>query len=56
MADKEKRLAFIDEEEQDFLYALSSLPTEKKILIKGIIIGMELRKPSDQAGERRMAV
>lgn len=56
MADKEKRLAFIDEEEQELFHNFASLSTEKKILIKGIIIGMELRKPSEQVGERRMAV
>lgn len=56
MADKEKKVAFINEEEQDFLYTLASLPNEKKILIKGIMIGMELRRPPEQDGDRRMAV
>ncbi len=56
MADKEKKLVFINEEEQELFHAFASLPAEKKILIKGIMIGLEMRKPTAQSVERQQAV
>ena len=44
MAIKETNVTTVHEEDKMFIRALTSLPTEKKILVKGILIGMDLQE------------
>ena len=44
MAIKETNVTTVHEEDKMFIRALKSLPTEKKILVKGILIGMDLQE------------
>lgn len=43
MADKEKNITTVNDEDKTFIRALISLPTEKQILVKGILIGLDLQ-------------
>lgn len=47
---KETNVTTVHEEDRTFIRALMSLSTEKKILVKGILIGMDLQeKPATVA-------
>ena len=43
MAD-EKNVTVVKQEDKNFIRALLELPPEKKVLLKGIIIGMDLQE------------
>lgn len=44
MVTKETNVTTVQEEDRTFIRALMSLSPEKKILVKGILIGMDLQK------------
>lgn len=44
MSDKEKNVTLVRDEDKNFIRALTELSPEKKILVKGILIGLDLQK------------
>ena len=42
MSDKEKNVTLVHDEDKNFIRAMMELSPEKKILVKGIIIGVNL--------------
>ena len=44
MADKEKNFTTVHYEDKLFIRAITSLSPEKKILVKGILIGLDLQE------------
>ena len=44
MADKEKNVTKVRDEDKNFIRAIVSLSPEKKTLIKGILIGLDLQE------------
>lgn len=52
MADNEKNVTTVREEDKSFIRALTSLSHEKKILVKGILIGIDLQEKPETAAAR----
>ncbi len=51
MNSKETNVTTVNEEDKAFIHALASLPREKKILFRGILIGIGLQeKPENVYG------
>lgn len=46
IVDKETNVTIVREEDRVFIRALMSLSPEKRILVKGILIGMDLQEKS----------
>lgn len=44
MSNKEKNVTLVRDEDKNFIRALTELSPEKKILVKGILIGLDLQK------------
>lgn len=47
IATKETNVTTVHEEDRAFIRALTSISPEKKLLVKGILIGMELQEGSE---------
>ncbi len=45
MIEKETKIIIVDEEDKELIQKMISLPDEKKLLVKGIMIGLNLREP-----------
>ena len=50
MAIKEANVTTVNEADRTFIRSLMSLSPEKKILVKGILIGMDLQEKPDSHG------
>ncbi len=49
MAEKEKNVTTVSDEDKTFIRALMSLSPDKKILVKGIMIGLDLQEDKQTA-------
>ncbi len=56
MVDNETNITTINEEDRTFIHALVSLSPEKKTLVKGILIGINLQEKSENVFERDQPV
>lgn len=52
MADNEKNVTIVHEEDRTFIRALMSLSPEKKTLVKGILIGIDLQEKPATIADR----
>lgn len=51
MFDAEKNVTDVREEDRDFIRALTLISSEKKLILKGILIGMGLQEKSETVCE-----
>jgi len=56
MVDNETNITTINEEDRTFIHALVSLSPEKKTLVKGILIGINLQEKSENVFERDQSI
>lgn len=56
MVDNETNITTINEEDRTFIHALVSLSSEKKTLVKGILIGINLQEKPENVFERDQSI
>lgn len=52
MADKETNVTKVRDEDKNFIKRIMSLPPEKKVLIQGIMIGLDLQEKQTATAAR----